>query len=118
MVTVPPPSIDAVVVKTRVTLVISRVVLKPITSTVKPDEVGVMIFTELAVISGAVFSAGTGFEGGGVGRTLSMPASSLVRVKVMVPATEPGEKAPLLGRTAVLEPLAMVKLIEVPPAAN
>lgn len=118
IVTVPPPSIDCVVVKVRVIDLMSRVVVKPITSTVKPAAVPLMIFTVLGVMAGAVPAMVNDFDGGGVGSTLSMPAINRVKVNVKVPATVPGENTPLPGSAADFAPFGMVKLIDVPPAAN
>src|SRR5450432_2852731 len=96
----------------------SRVVVKPITSTVNPAEEPLMIFTVLGVIVGAAPAMVNDFEGGGLGSTLSMPAIKRVKVSVKVPATVPGENTPLPGRVAVFAPFGMVKLMDVPPAAN
>jgi RelE toxin of RelE / RelB toxin-antitoxin system len=76
----PPPSIVEDDVNVNAAFEISRVGEKPITSTVKPVDVPLMIFTELAVITGALVPMMKLFDGAGVGNTLSVPAVSFVSV--------------------------------------
>lgn len=92
-------------VKTKVTLVRSRVVEKPCTSTLKALEVTFKILTLPDVVTGAALSMTTLADGLGLGSTdAPREFDSDVMVTVTVPATVPCENRKELGIATVVEP--------------